>query len=75
MEQKSNNKTFAKGIYLTKKKSKANNDYFELSIKNGDTYDKYICYEGKPDKFNNIQYNVFVKEQTTKPKQEENLPF
>ena len=71
MEQKTTHSKYATGIFLTKKKSKTGKDYLELSIKNGETYDKYICFESeKKDKFGNQMFTVSIKE---KPK--EDLPF
>jgi|LakMenE01Jun11ns_1017448.scaffolds.fasta_scaffold9372595_2 hypothetical protein len=60
---------FAEGIYL----SKTVKGYFSLSIKQPDgTYKKYVAFESKKkDKFDNLIYSVFDKQE--KPK--EDLPF
>ena len=59
---------YAKGIFLTKKTSKAGKAYLELAIKNGEGYDKYLCFESdKKDKFGNVMFSVMIKE--------EKLPF
>lgn len=77
MEQ--NNKNFAKGIFLSKKKSSTGKDYFELSIKNGEVYDKYTCFESQRiDKYGNILFTIYNK--TTKDDfksdvKKEDLPF
>jgi hypothetical protein len=73
MEQ--NKPNYAKGIFLTKRKSKAGKIYLELSIKNEQGYDKYLCFESdKVDKFGNQQYSVMIKEESIKePKSD--LPF
>lgn len=63
MEQNSQKQNFAKGIYLTKRKSKAGREFLELSIKTEKGYDKYICFESKnKDYYGNEQYSVLVKE-------------
>jgi hypothetical protein len=68
MEQNSQKPNFANGIYLTKKQGK-NGDYLELSIKEGDTYKKYVCFlSKKKDKFGNETYVVYNKVK-------EDLPF
>ncbi len=73
MEQKSQKPNYAKGIFLTKRKSKAGKEYLELSIKNEQGYDKYLCFESdKLDKYGNQQFSVMVKEEQTK---NDNLPF
>jgi len=60
---------YAKGIFLTKRKAKSGKDYLELSIKNEQGYDKYLCFESdKKDKFGNEQYSIIIKK-------EEKLPF
>ena len=70
MEQ--NKPNYAKGIFLTKRKSKAGKEYLELSIKNEQGYDKYLCFlSEKLDQFGNQQYSVMIKED--KPKSD--LPF
>ncbi len=70
MDKKPN---YAKGIFLTKRKSKNGKEYLELSIKNEQGYDKYLCFESdKLDKFGNQQFSVMVKEEQTK---NDNLPF
>jgi hypothetical protein len=73
MEQ--NKPNYAKGIFLTKRKSKAGKEYLELSIKNEQGYDKYLCFvSDKLDKFGNQQYSVMIKEESIKePKSD--LPF
>lgn len=71
MEQKTHSK-YATGIFLTKRKSKNGKEYLELSIKNEQGYDKYLCFESdKLDKFGNKQYSVMVKEEQPK----NDLPF
>jgi hypothetical protein len=73
MEQKSTNKNYAKGIFLTKRKSKAGKEYLELSIKTEQGYDKYLCFESdKLDQFGNQMFSIMVKED--KPKASD-LPF
>jgi hypothetical protein len=70
MEQKKPN--FAKGIFLTKRKSKAGKEYLELSIKKDVGYDKYLCFlSDKIDQFGNQTYSVMVKEE----QQKTDLPF
>jgi hypothetical protein len=73
MEQ--NKPNYAKGIFLTKRKSKAGKEYLELSIKNEQGYDKYLCFvSDKLDKFGNQQYSIMIKEESIKePKSD--LPF
>jgi hypothetical protein len=75
MEQNSQKANYAKGIFLTKRKSKAGKEYLELSIKNEQGYDKYLCFvSDKLDKFGNQQYSVMIKEESIKePKSD--LPF
>jgi hypothetical protein len=59
---------------LTKRKSKAGKEYLELSIKNEQGYDKYLCFvSDKLDKFGNQQYSVMIKEEQATPKND--LPF
>ena len=71
METKPN---YAKGIFLTKRKSKAGKEYLELSIKNEQGYDKYLCFlSDKIDQFGNQTFSIMVKEDKPKPKQD--LPF
>jgi len=61
---------YAKGIFLTKRISKAGKNYLELAIKNGESYDKYLCFESdKKDKFGNVMFSVMIKDK------EEKLPF
>jgi hypothetical protein len=62
---------FAEGIYL----SKTVKGYFSLSIKQSDgTYKKYVAFESKKkDKFDNLIYSVFDKQDRTQPK--DDLPF
>jgi hypothetical protein len=72
METKPN---YAKGIFLTKRKSKAGKEYLELSIKNEQGYDKYLCFlSDKIDQFGNQTFSIMVKEDKPKPKND-NLPF
>jgi hypothetical protein len=72
MEQ--NKPNYAKGIFLTKRKAKSGKEYLELSIKNEQGYDKYLCFESdKLDKFGNQQFSVMVKED--KPQKSNDLPF
>jgi hypothetical protein len=60
---------------LTKRKSKAGKEYLELSIKNEQGYDKYLCFlSDKIDQFGNQTFSVMVKEDKPKPKND-NLPF
>lgn len=68
MEQK---QKFAEGIFL----SKTPKGYFSLAIKQADgTYKKYVAFEGKKkDKFDNLIYSVYDKQDRTQPK--EDLPF
>jgi hypothetical protein len=71
MEAKPN---YAKGIFLTKRKSKAGKEYLELSIKNEQGYDKYLCFlSDKIDQFGNQTFSIMVKEDKPKPKND--LPF
>jgi hypothetical protein len=71
METKPN---YAKGIFLTKRKSKAGKEYLELSIKNEQGYDKYLCFlSDKIDQFGNQTFSIMVKEDKPKPKND--LPF
>jgi hypothetical protein len=72
MEQ--NKPNYAKGIFLTKRKSKAGKEYLELSIKNEQGYDKYLCFlSDKIDQFGNQTFSIMVKEDKPKPKND--LPF
>jgi hypothetical protein len=75
MEQKKPN--YAKGIFLTKRKSKNGKEYLELSIKNEQGYDKYLCFESdKLDQYGNKQFSVMVKDTTNYPHgKDESLPF
>ena len=74
MEQKSQKPNYAKGIFLTKRKSKAGKEYLELSIKNEQGYDKYLCFlSDKIDQFGNQTFSVMVKEEQQQPKND--LPF
>jgi hypothetical protein len=71
METKPN---YAKGIFLTKRKSKAGKEYLELSIKNEQGYDKYLCFESeKKDNYGNQMFSVMIKEEQPQPKTD--LPF
>ena len=73
MEQKKPN--YAKGIFLTKRKSKNGKEYLELSIKNEQGYDKYLCFESdKKDNYGNQMFSVMIKEEQPQPKTD-NLPF
>ena len=75
MEQNLQKPNYAKGIFLTKRKSKAGKIYLELSIKNEQGYDKYLCFESdKLDKFGNAQYSIMIKEDKPQEKAS-NLPF
>lgn len=72
MEQKSQKPNYAKGIFLTKRKSKAGKEYLELSIKNEQGYDKYLCFESdKKDNYGNQMFSVMIKEEQPKT----DLPF
>jgi hypothetical protein len=72
MEQKTTHSKYATGIFLTKRKSKSGKEYLELSIKNEQGYDKYLCFESdKKDKFGNQQFSVMIKEEQPK----NDLPF
>lgn len=74
MEQKSTKPNYAKGIFLTKRKSKAGKEYLELSIKTEQGYDKYLCFESdKKDQYGNQMFSVMIKED--KPQQKTDLPF
>ena len=76
MEQNSQKPNYAKGIFLTKRKSKAGKEYLELSIKNEQGYDKYLCFvSDKLDKFGNQQYSIMIKEESIKEPKNDNLPF
>lgn len=73
---------YAKGIFLTKRKSKAGKQFLELSIaKEGiGQYDKYLCFESdKHDQFGNQVYSIIIKEPlqetNTKDVNKEDLPF
>lgn len=67
-------KNYAKGIFLTKRKSKAGKEYLELSIKTEQGYDKYLCFESdKKDQYGNQMFSVMIKED--KPQQKTDLPF
>jgi hypothetical protein len=60
---------------LTKRKSKAGKEYLELSIKNEQGYDKYLCFESdKKDNYGNQMFSVMIKEEQPQPKTD-NLPF
>jgi len=70
MEQKKPN--YAKGIFLTKRKSKSGKEYLELSIKKEQGYEKYLCFESdKKDQFGNQMFSVMIKE----PQEKTDLPF
>lgn len=76
MEQKSTKPNYAKGIFLTKRKSKAGKEYLELSIAKEERgkYDNYLCFESdKPDQFGNMMYSIMIKED--KPQKANDLPF
>jgi hypothetical protein len=74
MEQNLQKPNYAKGIFLTKRKSKAGKEYLELSIKNEQGYDKYLCFlSDKIDQFGNQTFSIMVKEDKPKPKND--LPF
>ena len=74
MEQKSQKPNYAKGIFLTKRKSKAGKEYLELSIKKEQGYDKFLCFESdKKDNYGNQMFSVMVKEE--QPQQKNDLPF
>lgn len=63
-----NKPNYAKGIFLTKRKSKDGKEFFQLAIKNGEKYDQYLCFlSDKKDKYGNDQYTIYVKS--------ENPPF
>jgi len=72
---------YAKGIFLTKRKSKAGKQFLELSIAKGDRqYDKYLCFESdKSDQFGNQVFSIIVKEplqdSNNKDVSKEDLPF
>ena len=67
MEQNSTKPNYVKGIYLTKKQGKKG-EYLELSIKEGETYKKYICMLfDKKDKYENPMYNIYEKTKTDLP--------
>lgn len=67
MEQNSQKPNFAKGIYLTKKQSKKG-EFLELAIKNGEGYEKYVCFlSQKKDKFGNEQYTIYEKTKNDLP--------
>jgi hypothetical protein len=73
MEQKKPN--YAQGIFLTKKKSKTGKEFLELSIKEGDGYKKFVCFESeKKDNYGNQMYSVMVKEEI-KQTPKTDLPF
>jgi hypothetical protein len=81
MEQKSKKPNYAEGIYLIKKKSKAGEYYFELTIRKNPkepqpVYDKYLCFESdKFDNYGNVKFSIMVKEPPQEPKAKEDLPF
>jgi hypothetical protein len=75
METKTTHSKYATGIFLTKRKSKNGKDYLELSIKNEQGYDKYLCFESdKLDKFGNMMYSIMIKEDKPQNKASD-LPF
>jgi len=52
---------------LTKKQGKKG-EFLELSIKNGDAYDKYVCFlSQKKDKFGNEQFTIYEKTKNDLP--------
>lgn len=68
MEQKTTHSKYATGIFLTKRKSKGGKEYLELSIKNEQGYDKYLCFESdKKDQFGNQMFTVMIKDNTSYP--------
>lgn len=70
------NKNYAKGIFLTKRKAKSGKEYLELAIKTEQGYDKYLCFESdKLDKFGNLMYSIMTKEDKPQNKGNDNLPF
>ena len=72
MEQKSQKPNYAKGIFLTKRKSKTGKEYLELSIKKEQGYEKYLCFESdKKDQYGNQMFSVMIKE----PQEKTDLPF
>lgn len=70
------NKNYAKGIFLTKRKSKSGKEYLELAIKTEQGYDKYLCFESdKKDQYGNQMFSVMIKEDKPQNKASDNLPF
>lgn len=67
MEQNSTKPNFAKGIFLTKKQGQKG-EFLELSIKEGETYKKYVCFLSKnKDKFGNDFYTIYEKTKSDLP--------
>jgi hypothetical protein len=59
MEQKK----FAEGLFITERTSKAGKPYLAISVKDGDTYKKYVAFKGsKEDKFGGTIYVVYDAE-------------
>jgi hypothetical protein len=59
MEQKK----FAEGLFITERISKAGKPYLAISVKDGDTYKKYVAFKGsKEDKFGGTIYVVYDAE-------------
>jgi hypothetical protein len=54
---------FAQGIFITEKKSKGGKTYLAISVKEGETYKKYVAFKGtKEDKYGGTMYVVYNAE-------------
>ena len=56
-------KQFAEGLFITERTSQAGKPYLAISVKDGDTYKKYVAFKGsKEDKFGGTIYVVYNAE-------------
>jgi hypothetical protein len=54
---------FAQGVFITEKKSRDGKTYLAISVKEGETYKKYVAFKGqKEDKFGGIMYVIYNAE-------------
>jgi hypothetical protein len=54
---------FAQGVFITEKKSKDGKIYLAISLKEGETYKKYVAFKGtKEDKYGGTMYVVYNAE-------------
>jgi hypothetical protein len=54
---------FAQGVFITEKKSRDGKTYLAISVKEGETYKKYVAFKGtKEDKYGGTIYVVYNAE-------------